>query len=541
MFFLTKILFKFIIIPILISLIIPLIFLLLMYQPLDLYYQDQQDLYSVNINEVFSDGLSNYLAHENDDQQLLFSIHENQINYYVRSLLQETNSNFVITTNYVVEENFFGYAGSWFLFQDNSIELVSKVDVFVTTSFSYETTLRILFQIEFDGEEIRLSIQQIYLGHLPVLWMLDVVAFGFSIAGIDIQQEISSILNQFGDYDQETKTVTIQISNLIASTVSDNETTQIIVSLLKGIQENQLISLKSSHQQLSLHIDINQLIDESTPYMLDVSQQKASYEEVFETWIASISYLSLFQAAFQSSEQSQFQYQASLESLELNQLLFITIKDYFPNTFQLGNYIIELKEPHIIIDHDLWIEVPLQILNTQEESIFVTKIKLQMSLTYNEDQGLITFEKVYLGQAAFDPSILSFLFQSLEIQIENNQLDITQIIEVLKDEILITAIFIQENKIIITIEPSMPTDALLETIEDIIEALVLLENLPSEIQEPLNEIVSAIQTNDIDSITQSFEELLMIYDALDDTIQSEIQTILYDYLASSEFLQGLLN
>ncbi len=57
MLFLMKILFKYILLPILISLIIPVIFLIAMYQPMDPYYKDNDQLESLVFEEVISDGV----------------------------------------------------------------------------------------------------------------------------------------------------------------------------------------------------------------------------------------------------------------------------------------------------------------------------------------------------------------------------------------------------------------------------------------------------------------------------------------------------
>ena len=143
MFFLMKIVFKYILLPILISLIIPVIFLIAMYQPMDPYYKDNDQLETLVFNEVISDGFEMYAQVNESESPLSFSINENQVNQYMFDVLKTTNASFDTSRTYVIEETQFGYAGSWFLFDDDAIELVSKLDVFVIPNFNYQTSLKI--------------------------------------------------------------------------------------------------------------------------------------------------------------------------------------------------------------------------------------------------------------------------------------------------------------------------------------------------------------------------------------------------------------
>lgn len=538
MFLLTKLLVKYILIPIFITLLIPIIILLFMYQPLDFYYQDNE-LKQPSLNEILEDGFNTFT--ESEASTLSFSIYEEEVNYYVLNALSVSNESFDVSNIYFIEEAFYGYAGSWFSFSEEGIELISKIDMFLTPTITFETSLRITFELFFDGDQIILGIENIYIGNLPILWMFDVADFGLSLFGIELEDEISSILNQFGTYQHESKTLKISLSEIINASSSETETVESILALLKGIQDNQLLRLESKDQMLSIVIDVYILEDLTEIQNLAEEDILQTYEEVLQNWYTSISYIELFQETLNSTDQALLQYTVEMQELELNQILSVSLSEMFPNTIEIGSYVIQLNQPYLVIDDDLWIEIPIQIYNDNGLPIFTTKIKLEASLLYKDDKGSITFNQIHIGKAAFSQDLLSRLFELLEVQIEDNELDITPLLYMFNEEISIQEVSIDQDKIKILIQPSASTDSMIDLVEQTMNALQQLETLPEIIQTQLEVISNTILTNDIDDMNQAFEDFMLIYDGLDDTIQSEIQLIIFTYLDEAMILKALLN
>lgn len=538
MFFLTKLLVKYILIPIFITLLIPIIILLFMYQPLDFYYQDKE-LEQASLNEILEDGLNTFT--DSEANSLSFSLHEDEVNYYVLNVLSAVNESFDVSNTYFIEEEFYGYAGSWFSFSEEGIEIISKIDIFLTPTITFETSLRITFELLFDGDQIILGIDNIYIGNLPILWMIDVADFGLSLFGIQLEDEISAILNQFGTYQHESKILRISVSELIDASSSETQTVEIILALLKGIQDNNLLRLESKDQMLSVVIDVYILEDTTEIQHLAEEDSIQSYEEVLQNWYTSISYIELFQETLNSSDQTLLQYTVEMQELELNQMLSITLSEMFPNTIEVGSYMIQMNQPYLVIDDALWIEIPLQIYNDNASPIFSTKVKLETSLFYEDDKGSLTFNQIHIGEAVFNQELLSVLFQLFEGQIENNQLDITPLLDMFNEEISIQDISIDQDKIKILIQPSASIGSMIDLVEQTMNELQLLETLPEVIQTQLEVISNAILTNDIEDMNQAFEDFMLIYDGLDDTIQSEIQLIIFTYLDEAMILETLLN
>jgi hypothetical protein len=542
MFFLTKLIFKFIVIPILMTLLIPIIILLLMYQPLDFYYEAREDLSRVEIETVISEGLNAYLE-ENNQEFIGFSIQETQLNYYILEVLKQTNPNLNVNDTYVIEEDLYGYAGSWFEFRDDEIQFISKLDIFVLSTFTYETSLRLIFDLEIEGQEVILTIKNIYLGNLPILWMLDVVDFGLNIFGIDIETEISNILNQFGVYNQDEKSISWSVPNLLSASFIEEATISWITLILENIEKNELLEIISDNQSLSIVIYIQKLQDPSEVKTLSPPSNNDTYESILNEWVSTIEYVDIFQSILNADELTTLQYNIYMNERQLNQILNVALNDTFPNTIAFNGFNIEFSKPYIMIEDDLWIEVPLRILNEENDSVFETKIIIQSTLVYEEDKGYIVFEKIKLGQTEFDGEILSLLFELLGVTLENNQLEITTILTMIEDDLNIKNISIVGNRIQITTQPEtvIQIDTLKETVESLIEALSNIESLPEDIQNGLQAITDAILTNDVDAINQAFEEYMMTYEALDDTIQSEIQALIYAYLEENASLDAILN
>ena len=540
MFFLTKYFFKYIVKPILMILLIPMIVFIWMYQPLDFYYEDTS-LEGISFNDILSDGFERFSQSENEERRLTFSMHEDNVNYYILSVLNETNLDLESENKYFIEDEFYGYAGSWLSFQEDDIEIISKIDVFITPTMTYETSLRITFDLLFDGDQIILDINNMYIGNLPILWMFDVAAFGLSLFGIELEDEISTIFNQFGTYQHESKILTISVSELINVSMTETQTVQSVLALLKGIQNNHLLRLETEDQILSLIIDAYMLEDSTDILNLEEEDTLQSYEDVFQNWYTSVSYIELFQEALNVSDQGLIQYTVEMQALELNQIMDIALADRFPNTINIGSYGIQLNQPYLVIEDELWIEIPIQIYSDIASPIFTTKIKLNASLLYEDDQALLNFNAIEIGDAVFDQALLSVLFQLFDGQIEENQLDITPLLDVLNESISIHAISISLDKIHILIQPTTSTSSIIDLVEQSIYELQLTETLPEVIQTQLEVISNTILTNNVEDMNQAFEDFMLIYEGLDDTIQSEIQSIIYTYLDETMILETLLN
>lgn len=542
MLFLMKILFKYILLPILISLIIPVIFLIAMYQPMDPYYKDNDQLESLVFEEVISDGFETYAQINDTETPLSFSIHENQVNQYMFDVLKTSNALFDTSSTYVIEETQFGYAGSWFVFDDDAIELVSKLDVFVIPNFTYQTSLRIIFDVDFDGDIITLQIENIYIGNLPILWMLDVAVFGLNLAGIDLVEEISDLLNQFGTYDHEEKSLSLSISTILSQQMNNEETSEFITVLLSNLQQNDLFEIASEASELSFVIHLEKLSDQTKPLDMTQFNDIQSFDQAITNIYESVNYVALFQEVV-TREENDTTYDIALEANDLNPLLFVETKDLFPISFDISGYHIELMHPYLEIEGKILVNVPVKLFDVDDTVVFQTIIQLETNLTFENNQSMITLNLLSIGDSNFDQSFIHQILTIAQLPIENNTIDISEIMSGVTNQLPIETISTQDSNLILVVEASLlsPIETQFDDIELVVDALSDIDALPDDIQASLDEIVTAFQTDDVDAISDAFEDFSEIYDALDDTMRSEIESIIFDYIGDTTILESILN
>lgn len=542
MFFLMKVLFKYILLPILVSLIIPVIFLIAMYQPMDPYYKDNDQLETLVFEEVISDGFEMYAQVNESEAPLSFSINENQVNQYMFDVLKNSNALFDTSSTYVIEETQFGYAGSWFVFEDDTIELVSKLDIFVIPNFTYQTALRIIFDVDFDGDIITLQIKNIYIGNLPILWMLDVAVFGLNLAGIDLVEEISDLLNQFGTYQHEEKILSLSVSNVLSEQMNDNETSEFITVLLSNLQQNDLFEIASEASELSFVIHLEKLSDQTEPLDMTQFNDIQSFDQATTNIFESINYVALFQEVV-TREENDLTYDIALEANDLNPLLFVATSDLFPISFEISGYHIELMYPYLEIDGEILVNVPLKLIDLNHTVVFQTIIQLETDLTFENNQSMITLNRLSIGDSDFDQAFINQMLTIAQLPIENSTIDISEIMSEFMNQLPIESISTQDSNLILAVEASLvsPIETQFDDIEVIVDALSDIDALPDDIQASLDEIVTAFQSEDVDAISDAFEDFSEIYDTLDDTMRSEIESIIFDYIGDTSILESILN
>ena len=542
MFLLTKFLIKYIVIPVLISLIIPIILLIIMYQPMNFYYTDSLELEDIVVEEVIQRGFDQYQDAQDSTLPLMFSIQEEQLNYYVKEALSSLNETQVEDSEYFIKEDRFGYAGSWFVFNDDEIELVSKLDVFVTDTFTYETSIRLTFQIEFDGSDITLNIKNIFIGNLPILWIFDVASGALNLFGIDLESEISTLLSQFGTYNQQDKSLTIALSNLIESSVADQNLALLLQVLIENIQQNDLIDLSvSTDEGFAFNIQLSKLYDDSEMTQVDLGIP-LNIDTITEEWVSTISYMDVFQSILNTPETSSPTFNVTLEVETLNQMLVLFTSNLVPIEIELTTYQLTIGQPVLFIETELLMLIPFEITH-QEQVVFQTIFKIETSIEYQEQQGYLTLNALNIGDSTFDEAFLEQLLLISGVNVTNNQIPLDTVLSSLESFISIADVTVVDNGVKLLVQPEMsvPLAESIDQVEQMIEGLTALEGLPDDIEEALLNISQAIDANNLEQINSAFEEYSQIYEALDDTIKSDIEAIIFDYIDDMGYLETLLN
>jgi len=542
MFLLTKFLIKYIVIPVLISMIIPIILLIFMYQPMNFYYTDSLELEDIIVEEVIQRGFEQYQDAQDPTLPLVFRIEEEQLNYYMKEALSALDETQLDGSLYFIEEDRFGYAGSWFIFNEDEIELVSKLDVFVTDTITYETSLRLIFQIEFDGSDLTLNIKNMYIGNLPILWIFDVASGALNLFGIDLESEISTILSQFGTYNQQNKSLTIALSNLIESSVADQNLAILLQVLIENIQQNDLIDLSvSTDAGFAFNIELSKLYDDSEMTQIDLGIP-LNIDTITEQWVSTISYMDVFQSILNTAETSSPTYNVTLEIETLNQMLVSFTSSIVPIEIELTPYQLTISHPVLHIETGLLMLIPFEITH-QDQVIFQTIFKIETSIEYQDQQGYLTLNALTIGESTFNEAFLEQLLVISGVNVTNNQIPLDTVLSSLESVVSIAEVTVVDNGVMLLVQPEMsvPLTESMDQVEQMIEGLTALEGLPDDIQEALLNISQAIDANNLEQMNSAFEEYSQIYEALDDTIKSDIEAIIFDYIEDVGYLETLLN
>ena len=164
-----KWLFKNLVLPILIILAIPLIIIALMYQPLENPLASIEDNEATPLLDRINDSVETFLNDETGEIPVVVSMSEDEINVLLKDVLQDQNARYLLEDDYVIEDSLYGYSGSWVEFKEDTIVVVSKVDVFLPIGdegFTFQTALNAEFSVDINIDTITLQFESLKIGIL---------------------------------------------------------------------------------------------------------------------------------------------------------------------------------------------------------------------------------------------------------------------------------------------------------------------------------------------------------------------------------------
>jgi hypothetical protein len=248
---------RFIVLPIIVLISIPIVLLGLMYKPMDNPLKDLSGE-DFSLSQTIEEAFNTFLNSDTKDQPVTFSITDDVANSFILELLKNTNVNFLDTEDYVIEEEFYGFSGAWISFDENEVEIFAKVDIFVPVGnepFVFQTGIKIVLEPTINLEEISLEIESISIGNLPILWIFRLASWISDIAlDLDVEETVNESLAGFGDFDEEELKVTINVKDFISNQLEAEETlkTAIIEMLHLLVLQNSL-KLKQQMKHLNFH------------------------------------------------------------------------------------------------------------------------------------------------------------------------------------------------------------------------------------------------------------------------------------------------
>jgi hypothetical protein len=537
-----KFLFKAIILPILFLLAIPLIILGLMYQPMDNPLKDLSSDVNIDVINELETSLKTFLESENQDQPVVVSLSDDEINGLLIGALQGINANYLETEDYVIEESLYGFSGVWVNFKDDQVEIQAKLDVFVPLGdepFVYQTGVRIVLEPEIDLESVTLTLKQVSIGNLPILWIFDVATWVLDVAlDLNVNDVIEDLFSGFGTFDASEKSVTIDISNLIETQLSlDASTKELVLELITFVSAASLIEFKTEEDAFELSIGLQLLNSDVEPFVLnpeDVIETEEDFQPIFETLFDPYAIAgSMIEASLLNKPFTPY---VDINEYMLNQLIGYTLTDLTTDgvilSTSLGDFNIEILKPFM---RNLDIHVPFSLTNTLTDDAFISYVIIGTTFELAEANLEIELTSIQLGTLSLEASLISSLLANLP---DNDMLVGSKI--VIKDldalfgnaGISLESIVMldQAIRIYVTASETLDLSVVTELVDDILEAFTENPNIPAAVSEAANEVLAAVLSGDTEVIEAEIENLLETFETLTEEEQAilsqEIQALI---------------
>ena len=255
-----------------------------------------------------------------DDKELFFGTKTEELNSIIVSSLKQTDA----TSNNLVEQDMFTLKGVWLETKQNEIHIYASASVKLGITFNSQ--IHIGFALDevknIESPVIKLHVKNLDIGKLPLAWssnLANMILTKF-LPDFNLKQMVEEKIPG-STFDLKTRTLLVDIEDLINETFEKNYDTQNLVLLLFDVlyKQSDFISLKITDEILGVKADFKKLEDKTAvTSLLYVDQLKTEIEfESFMTYKAS----DLFLQLLTTNKTIKF------NEKELNKVLYYLIKE----------------------------------------------------------------------------------------------------------------------------------------------------------------------------------------------------------------------
>ncbi|MFA6801775.1 MAG: hypothetical protein WCR19_06665, partial [Acholeplasmataceae bacterium] len=258
-----------------------------------------------------------------------------------------------------------------------------------------------------DTEEVTLTLDKINIGHMPFAWIFGVADWGVELAtGSGIEDMINNQLNGLATFDPATREIKFEVQDLIDQQIGadDPDSAAMINSLLAFLGENELLDIGFNDGSFDASFGLGKLIDETTPFALDVNDQiidETELQTILEAKATSIlvSVLTTTTDPF-----------IDLDEFTLNRMMDYMMREststpgvLFSTTF-MDQYTLTVGMLYIEMDDDFVVNIPLEIVDqTDANKKFTTIIKIDATPSIqNESDFVIELNSLSAGEVTLD-------------------------------------------------------------------------------------------------------------------------------------------
>ncbi|HLT00518.1 MAG TPA: hypothetical protein VK005_03400 [Acholeplasma sp.] len=354
MFKLIKFIFKLVGFLILLSVLMPIILLVIMYKGYEAPKDDFANATSTSFEEIAATQLDEFLSDQNATS-FNFTFNQANANAALKAIYAAENPNFASDDPNVPESekkyaipfaDYGGLKGVTIGFADDQVTIEAGVEAGMSNIY-YQTTIKIVFTVSIEQAEVngatqneyRLTIKDISIGNLPILWMYDFANWTYGqISGSDLNTLIGTMVQDFGYFDLNTKSVWIYTEDLINLIKAEDGSNEAMLEALFGfIDDGDLLDTVFSEGEGGLSIALGQMRSTKIQYVLTSQlQNDADVETMFTGQLTSLLISSLGGSGTLNYD---------MHEMAFNQLLDYYVGDSMniTQTLELGAHVYEIS------------------------------------------------------------------------------------------------------------------------------------------------------------------------------------------------------
>ena len=553
-----KFLFKLIFIPIFTIVIIPLIFLAIMYKSVEIPVDDfDTSGTSINLSGMINDEFDAFLENPSHDSSLSVDLSQKDVNSLLLNQFRQMNAQYLDDNApddkrlYVMQESMVGYQGSWIRFKDDTIEIESGIHAFIS-SFTFKTRLLLVFKANIDTDEVVLKLDKVNVGNLPLAWLFGVVDWAFEKAtGDSIELMINEQLKGLATFDPKTREIRMDVNDLIQEAFADDEQTRVLVnSLITFVKENELVDIGFSDETFGASLGLGKIWEQNfNPYVVP-EHLRINNETELQAVLANRA-STLILSTLSSSEDL---------FIDIDEVTLNRIFDYFLRDSRLPSgaiqeqeimpgYLMKILMPYVsIVNSEFTVNIPLIIEKVGFEAThsFESIIRIAATTSVSEGDLLINLLSIKAGngedpltlEGAFLSDILAligdgggfiqdgaFVVEDFYSQLDSDTLSIKDISIVGSNlrmfiEIVDLGLPIQEIQeaiqSVLEVLDNPEYAEISDAIDNVLAALTDPELDPSEVEQALNDLLSGIENLEPEQQQALYEDMLNALENLED-------------------------
>jgi len=533
-----KLLFKLIVLPIIISLIIPVTMLAIMYKDVSIPTADFEQSDAIDLTTMVNDEFDRFLADEDEDAAIHLNFDQKRANGVLLAALRDQNEFYLRedatsddVKNYVVKEEYYGYQGSWIRFADDTIEIETGIHVFVA-GFTYKTSILLTFELTMDTSEVVLKLDKFNLGNLPLAWSFNTLGWGLKqFGGTDINEILQGQTGEALTFDSDERTLRLDVDKLLVQSFEeDPETYGMVNALIRFIDDNELLDLSVKDESIGASLKLGRMKDETEPFILAEDDKILDDLHMQEILAARASSL-----VFSTLDTTSTNPYLDLDAFTLNRIFEYMMSDQIAEdgsvqrTELMENYEMIARVPYVTIGEGLVVHIPIEILRVDDPSqSFTSIIRINAAPSMNGKDLRIEIIDLAAGEVTVEGDDVNEILGMLGDNelIEDGAFVIRDFDEQMNQAgMSIEDVRVANQKLRISVELSdLPYEDIQEIAQEVVENVREVLNSDPDFQEvndAIDDLLAEVADPEGDT-TEAIDNLLNAFEDLEDVQQQAL-------------------